>query len=266
MENKQASQVVSLQKKKGVAFIALNRPDKRNALNSALISGISSALSNLAHDSDVRAIVITGKGKTFCAGGDLQSHPALWTNDAEARDQSIRTAQAVILGIRSIEVPIIAAINGDALGAGLDLAMACDLRIASEGARFAATFSKIGLVPDMGGTYFLPRVVGIAKTLEMLLTGGFVSAQEAAHLGLVNRVVASRELLRETAALAEQLASGPTQAYRLLKKAVYSHWQMDIKEALEEERRSQNFLIATDDVREGIAAFLEKRVPAFKGR
>jgi 2-(1,2-epoxy-1,2-dihydrophenyl)acetyl-CoA isomerase len=213
-------------------------------------------------------MIVTGSGKGFCAGGDVKAmneakegrrERPLVEKIAPGRDRTL-------LAMRDAPQPIIAAVNGAAAGAGMNLALGCDIRIASTAAKFSQAFVKRGLHPDWGGTYFLPRVVGMAKAAEMIFTGEVIDAAEALRLGLVSRVVAPEELMATAGALARRIAAGPPVAIRLAKHSLYANADRDLKSALEGETAAQNICFDTEDAREGIRAFIDKREPVFRGR
>src|SRR5215471_12445549 len=254
--------------KDGIATLTLNRPDRLNALGGSLRDDLHDAVTRSAADPDVRVMVITGAGKGFCAGGDVK---AMSEAKAGARERPLIEKIApgrdrTLLAMREAPQPIIAAINGAAAGAGMNLALGCDLRIASTEAKFAQAFVRRGLHPDWGGTYFLPRVVGMAKACEMIFTGDLIDATEALRLGIVSRVVQPQELLPATYELAAKIAQGPPIAIRLARRALYHNQEADLRSALEFETFAQNICQDTDDAREGIRAFVEKREPKFSGR
>ena len=250
--------------KDGLARVTLNRPDALNAMTMAMRQSIATAFESFATDERVRAVLVTGSGRAFCAGGDIR----LW---GDMTDESVFKAilEAIrrsVMAITSLPKPVVAMVNGDAVGAGCNLALACDIIIASENARFGETFVRLGLAPDWGGAYSLPRLVGVAKAKELLLTGKFVSAGEAERIGLINLAVPP-EMLEETAMdMARQMAHGPTKAMGHIKKVINEAWFMDLATALEAEARTQWELVNTEDFKEGKAAFLEKRKAIFKGR
>ena len=254
--------------KEGVAPLTLNRPDRLNALGGTLRDDLHDALTRSSADPDVRVMVITGSGKGFCAGGDVKAmneakegkrERPLLEKIAPGRDRTL-------LAMRDAPQPIIAAINGAAAGAGMNLALGCDIRIASSAAKFSQAFVKRGLHPDWGGTYFLPRVIGMARAAEMIFTGEIIDAAEALRLGLVSRVVAPEELMPTVGELARRIAAGPPVAIRLAKHSLYANLDRDLKSALEGETAAQNICFETEDAREGIRAFIEKRDPVFRGR
>ena len=254
--------------KDGVATLTLNRPERLNALGDTLREDLHDAVTAAAADPDVRVIIITGAGKGFCAGGDVKA-----MNEGKERGAARPLMERVapgrdrtVLALRDAPKPVIAAVNGAAAGAGMNLALACDIRIASTAAKFAQAFVKRGLHPDWGGTYFLPRVVGTAKACELIFTGDVIDAQEALRLGIVNAVYAPEELMPAAYELARKIASGPPIAIRLAKRALYHSEETDLRGALEFETFAQNVCSETEDAREGIRAFVEKRAPSFKGR
>ena len=254
--------------KDGIATLTLNRPERLNALGDTLREDLHDAVTRASDDGEVRVIVVTGAGKGFCAGGDVKamherkeqgaSRPLL-EKVAPGRDRTV-------LALRDAPKPVIAAVNGAAAGAGMNLALACDIRLASTAAKFAQAFVKRGLHPDWGGTYFLPRVVGVAKAAELIWTGEVIEAGEALRLGIVSAVHAPEDLMPATQALARKIAAGPPIAIRLAKRAIYHNLESDLRQALEFETFAQNICFDTDDAKEGIRAFVEKRPPSFEGR
>jgi 2-(1,2-epoxy-1,2-dihydrophenyl)acetyl-CoA isomerase len=251
-----------------VATLTLNRPERLNALGDTLRDDLHDAVLRAAGDSDIRAIVVTGAGKGFCSGGDVKA-----MNEAkEARaprpvlEKVAPLRDRVLIAMRDAPQPIIAAVNGPAAGAGMNLALACDIRLASTTARFGETFVKRGLHPDWGGTYFLPRIVGLAKAAELIFTGEMIDADEALRLGIVSAVHPPEDLLSRARALATKIASGPPIAIRLARRALYHNQDTDLRGALEFETFAQNICFETEDAREGIRAFVDKRPPSFRGR
>ncbi len=246
-----------------VATLTLDRPEALNALTVPVKVALREALESIAADPGVRAVILTGAGRAFCAGQDLaeRDEPDAAPLEVEVRERY----NPVIRALRSMGQPVIAAVNGVAAGAGASLAFACDLRIASEEARFVLAFGRIGLVPDSGATWFLPRLVGPAKAAELALVGDPVDAAEALRLGLVSKVVPSPELMSEARALAERLAAGAPLALALTKGALQRSMTIDLDEALEGEAKLQGIAGASADHAEGLAAFREKRPPRFSG-
>ena len=254
--------------KDGVATLTLNRPERLNALGDTLREDLHDAVTAAAADPDVRVIIITGAGKGFCAGGDVKA-----MNEGKERGAARPLMERVapgrdrtVLALRDAPKPVIAAVNGAAAGAGMNLALACDIRIASTAAKFAQAFVKRGLHPDWGGTYFLPRVVGTAKACELIFTGDVIDAEQALRLGIVSAVHPPETLMAAAHTLARKIADGPPIAIRLAKRAIYHSLECDLRQALEFETYAQNICFETDDAREGISAFVEKRPPAFRGR
>ena len=251
-----------------VATITLNRPERLNALSPALRREIYEAVSASDADDEVRAIVMTGAGRGFCSGGDVKA-----MNEANEAGQTSALADKVapirdkaVLAMRNTSKPLLAAVNGAAAGAGMNIALACDIRIAASTARFGQTFSKRGLHPDWGGTYFLPRLVGMAKACELIWSGKMIDAREALDLGIVSRITEPDDLMPATLELARSFAAGPPIAIRLAKRAMYRGMDCSLQEALEFETYAQNICRETEDAKEGIKAFVEKREPEFAGR
>ena len=250
-----------------IATITLNRPERLNALSPAMRNELYEAVQRCSDDDDVRVIVVTGAGRGFCSGGDVKAmnernqsgaSTALADTMAPVRDRAV-------LAMRDCPKPIIAAVNGAAAGAGMNVALACDIRIASDTAKFGQTFSRRGLHPDWGGTYFLPRIVGMAKACELIFTGKMIDALEALRLGVVSEVTSADELIPNVRALAASIAAGPPIAIRLAKRAMYRNADSSLREALEFETFAQNICRETDDAKEGIRAFVEKRPAKFHG-
>jgi 2-(1,2-epoxy-1,2-dihydrophenyl)acetyl-CoA isomerase len=256
-------QTVLYESRNNIAWITLNRPDVLNALNEQLTTDLHAALKEAEKDSRVRCLVISGAGRGFCSGQDLRSQ-----SDSEPRslkDSLVRRYNPIIRRIRSMEKPVVAMINGVAAGAGCSLALACDMRIMSEGASLIEVFIRIGLVPDSGSHWFLVRSVGLAKAFELAALGDAVDASAAMELGLVNRVVAADSLAEETAHLAGRLASAPTKAIGLIKRALNKATHSDLETVLGYEAYLQEIASRTDDHKEGVRAFIEKRKPDYKG-
>jgi enoyl-CoA hydratase/carnithine racemase len=250
-----------------VATLTLNRPERLNALGDTLREDLHDAITKAAADPNVGVLIITGAGRGFCSGGDVKSMSERErTGEAPSPiDRFAPLRDRTILAMRDCPKPIIAAVNGAAAGAGMNLAFACDMRIASSAAKFSQAFVKRGLAPDWGGTWFLPRVVGTAKAFELIFTGDSIDANEALRLGIVNAVVAPEELMAETRKLARKIADGPPVAIALAKRAIYHNEDVDLRAGLEFETFAQGLCRETEDSKEGVRAFIEKRAPVFRG-
>lgn len=249
----------------GVATLTLDRPDRLNALTRAMTSEIIEAIKLCARDDAIRCLIVTGAGRGFCAGQDLEEFQAL-AGPETVGDHLRRGFNQIILGLYNIEKPVIGQINGVAAGAGLGIALATDLRIAADKARFAAAFIGIGLAPDSGVSWLLPRLLGSAKAFEMLASGGVIEAPDALRLGLANQVTPAEELEPTVLALARRLAQAPTRGIGLTKRTLHRAAGLTLAEALDYEAQVQDIAIGTADHHEGVAAFLGKRAPHFVGR
>ena len=251
----------------GVARLVMNRPERLNALNGELASALDKAFERIARDPSVRVVLLTGAGRAFCAGGDLTDIGAAREDlDFQRLEPILRAGMSAVLRMATLPQPVIAAVNGPAAGAGMNLALAADLRVAAEEASFGQNFARVGLFPDYGGTYFLPRLAGPAKAAELFYTGEMIDARTALGLGLVNRVVPGRELEAEAGALAARLAAGPPLAVRAVKQTLFGSDREALERALEAEAAQQKICFASEDCREGIRAFFAKRAPSFTGR
>jgi len=247
-----------------VRTLTLNRPDDLNSVDERVTKELQSELKNVAKDRGVRCLVITGAGRGFCAGQDLKS--VMERKDPFDFTETLRRRyNPIITAMKNLEIPIIASINGVAAGAGWSLALACDLRIAAKNAKFVGAFSKIGLVPDSGMTWVLPRLVGLSKALEIAWFGDAISAENALQLGLVNRVVEPDELTKATKEWAAALAKAATKGLGLTKRAMYAAAGNDLEAQLEYEAQLQGVAGKTKDYSEGVKAFIEKRPPEFMG-
>lgn len=255
----------------GIATITLNRPHVMNALNLDLIREWRTALDTAGEDDAVKVLIVTGAGRIFSAGGDprwlltlreKKTLPAL----IERRHMKSQTTLNMARVAAMLEKPYLAAINGPAIGGGMDLASHCDIRIASEKARFGTGFVRMGEVPAAGGCYFLPRIVGIAKACELIWTGKIIDAEEALRIGYVSRVVPHEELMPTVRELALQLAKGPSVAINLAKRLIYRCLDVDLNTSLELHLVSTEIIETTEDAKEGPRAWIEKREPVFKGR
>lgn len=249
-----------------ITTITLNRPDKLNAFIGHMRRDLAEALEHAGSDRSIRVVVITGAGRAFCAGGDIAFTAELMQRrDAEEFSRILGAGRRVVTAIRKMTKPVIASINGPASGAGCNLALACDLRIAANNATFSQSFAKVGLHPDWGGTYFLPRLVTSNKACEMFFLGDTIDAAEAARLGIVNQVVAPEELEAATLQLAERLRAAPPIALAAAKHAVYLSEAAELEEMLRYETEAQLRCFESEDGHEGVLAFLEKRDPRFTG-
>lgn len=265
-----AARPVLYDKRDAIATLMLNRPETLNAMNEAMMAEFERLVIEVEADAEVRCVVLTGAGRGFCSGGDQkrerqhEGEEAFFPGDLGGA--LVERLNRCVLRLQRLPKPILGSINGVAVGAGCNLALATDIRIAADTARFGEVFSRIGLVPDGGGTYFLPRLVGTAKALELIMLGDIIDAAEALHLGLINRVVPAAQLHEETYKLAERLAQGPTLAHGLAKTAVYQSLHMTLEDVLNMEARNQAMAGRSQDRVEGVAAFREKRPPRFIGR
>jgi enoyl-CoA hydratase/carnithine racemase len=252
----------------GIATLTLNRPERLNALGDTLRQDLYDAIIRASSDPAVRAIILTGAGRGFCAGGDVKvMHEAKQEQRARPLlDKVAPLRDKAVLAIRDAPQPIIAAVNGPAAGAGMNIALACDIRLASTTAKFGETFVKRGLHVDWGGTYFLPRLIGMAKACELIFTGEVIGAEEALSIGIVSKVVPPEELMPTARELAGAIAVGPPIAIRLAKRALYHNQEVDLRAALEFETYAQNICFDTEDAKEGIKSFVEKRTPKFQGK
>jgi len=250
-----------------VTTITLNRPDARNAFDGRLAGDLRDAIREAADDAGCRAIVLTGAGHAFCAGADLgYLKELIETQNWAKAGELVGDGAEAVAAIASAPKPVIAAVNGAAAGGGANLALACDIRIASDRASIGQVFNRLGLHPDLGGTYFLPRLVGLGKALELVFTADMIDASEGHRLGLFNRLVTPDALMSETRALAVRLADKPPLAIARAKQALYRGSQATLDEMLAIEIDSQRALFSTEDAREGLKAFLEKRPPRFLGK
>ena len=251
-----------------VQTITLNRPNSLNAFNDLMLKELTKAVRAAEKDPAVRCLVITGAGRGFSSGQDLAEGRERYNSDQPLELGSHLRAMynPLILKIRTLEKPVIASVNGVAAGAGCSLALACDIRIAAESASFIEAFIKVGLVPDSGSTFMLPRLIGVSRAMEMAFTGRKIKTDEALRIGLVNQVVPDDQLAQETAALARKLADLPTRAIGLTKRAINAAWRADLETQLDYEAMLQTTAGQTQDHREGVTAFLEKRRPTFQGK
>lgn len=268
-------ETIILKKEDHIATLTLNRPEKRNALNFRAMGELVTAIEDIANDETSRVLVITGAGRAFCSGGEYST--ASGTPAALVTGEDATTApefyafyrkvpSRICLGLQNLDIPTIAMVNGPAVGAGFDLALGCDIRVGSENARFSVAWTRMGLVAAFGGTWLLPRVVGIAKAAELIFTGRFVEAEEAERMGILNKLVPAQELERETMELAHQIAAGPSVCIRLSKMNLYKGLEVDLCTALQLLGTSQSIALKTEDAAEAAMAFREKREPLFRGK
>ncbi|MEQ9405293.1 MAG: enoyl-CoA hydratase-related protein [Cyclobacteriaceae bacterium] len=254
---------LQLTQKENLGILTLNRPDVFNSFNKELAMAVHQALDDYASDPAIRAILITGNGKAFCAGQDLQE--AVADNGLEIKQIVDEHYNPVIRRIRTIEKPIIAAVNGVAAGAGANIAIACDVAVATQSASFIQAFSKIGLVPDSGGTFTLPRLIGFQKASALMMLGDKVSAEEAERLGMIYKVFPDESFAEESEKLALKLANMPTKGLAYTKHILNQSLTNSLDQQLELEKEWQFKATETHDYKEGVQAFLEKRKPEFKG-
>lgn len=247
--------------------ITLNRPEVMNALGGTMREDLLASLEQAERDPEVRCVIITGAGAAFCAGGDIASMVEMQNrNDASVLAQRMTLGGKVVQFIRQMTKPVIAAINGAAAGAGMNLALACDIRYGSDRARFAESFVKIGLVPDWGGHYLLTQLVGTSRALELIMTGDRIDAEEAYRLGLINRIFPHDSFSEEVRKFATRLAEGPAETLAQIKRGVYLGATGTLAETLAHEEQAQASVFLSADAREGMRAFLEKRAPQFGKR
>jgi enoyl-CoA hydratase/carnithine racemase len=250
----------------GVGTITLNRPERRNAFTLEMLDLWTAALQDARTNEAVQAVIVTGAGQAFCSGGDVGGMASRGEMSGLDHKRALELVHRIPLALEELDKPVIAAINGPAIGAGCDMALMCDLRFMAAEARLSEGYVKVGLIPGDGGTYFLPRLVGTAKALELLWTGDFIDAEEALRLGIVNRVVPGEALLPTVYEFAARLAHGPTAAIRTIKRAVYQGLRMDLRTHLDLISSHMSFIRQTEDHREGARAYVEKRPPEFQGR
>ncbi|MBN8193177.1 enoyl-CoA hydratase [Bacillus sp. NTK074B] len=255
-------QSLLVEKNDRVLNVTLNRPDSLNSFDENMLTGLIEALEEAGGNQEIRAIVIRGAGRSFSAGGDVKTMGS--ATSAQVYEH-IGILNSCIKAIKTIEKPVIAAVHGFAAGAGFNLALASDLIIASENSQFALSFSKVGLISDGGGSYFLPRLIGPHLAKEFFFTGEPVSARRMYELGVINRLVPADSLEEKTNELASALATGPSKAYGMMKKMIDRSFTTTLDEILEQERITQTLMITTEDHAEGVSAFKEKRTPSFSG-
>lgn len=268
-----SSVIREIDSESGFATLTLNRPDRLNSLSNELLEALAQAIEEVASDDTVRAVILTGSGRAFCSGADTDEMTG-GTGDgphkpgpggAEELRRGFRLAQQVILGIYKMEKPVIAAINGPAVGAGFDLSCACDIRIASRSARFMAAYIHVGLFPGYGGTWLYPRLFGQAKATELMFTGNYLEVDEAKSLGFLNDVVEDGDLVEAAEKMARRIASGPPIAIRLAKTMMRRGMSMDLETSLEMSAAAEAITLSSGDHAEGMDALRQKRRPKFKG-
>lgn len=251
----------------GIATITLNRPEKLNAFTTEMLNDWADALIESQNNNDIKVVVLTGTGRAFCSGGDVNG-----MNERKQMETPIMRKHSLADRVHRIPLimsrmdkPVLVAVNGIATGAGMDMALMGDIRIASQSARFAETYIRIGIIAGDGGAWYLPRLIGLPKALELLWTGRFIEAEEAERIGLVNKVVPDEQLMNETYRMARQIAAGPPLAIKMMKKAALQGLTMDIATHLEQVSSHMAVLFSTEDHQEALNAFKEKRSPVFKG-
>ena len=257
----------------GVGKITLNRPSRRNALSYEMLIALDESISTLSDNDAVRTIVLTGAGGSFCsgvdtselAGGSGTGPHSPGNGGPEALRRGFSLSHRIILNLFAVEKPVIAAINGSAVGAGLDLACACDMRLASPDARFSAAYIKVGLFPGYGGVWFYPRLFGMAKAAELMLTGDFINAKEALDSGFLNKIVPADSLQSDSTALAARIAAGPPVAVRLAKTMMHRSLGVDLATALDMSAAAESITLSSADHAEGMAAARDNRIPKFRG-
>ncbi len=262
-------ETIILKKEDHIATITMNRPERMNALNEQMLRELVAALDDLARDDDVRVVVLTGAGRVFCSGADVSEggKASGLVGTPEGMRRNVRKSyQSVTLGLQKMDKPTIAMVNGAAVGAGCDFAFGCDMRVGSEKARFRNGFVRIGLIPGGGGTWLYTRLMGLGRGLEFLFTGDFLEAEEAERIGVLNRLIPAEELERETMELAREIAKGPPIAIQMSKMLAYKALEVNMEAALETAAACQALALSSEDHREGVNAFIEKREAQFKGR
>ena len=258
-------ETIIYQKTDKIARITLSRPKMLNALDGQMMIELPQVIVQAAKDDGVRVVVVTGAGRAFCAGGD-HKHIGQMAGRRSGADEDFSFVEGVMLGLQRMGKPTIAMVNGPAVGGGFDIALACDMRIGSENARFMVAFSRIGLVPGSGSCWTLPRIIGLSKACRLIFTGDFVEAEEAYRIGLLDWLVPSDKLEEETMALARRIAQGPPIAFRFDKTVIYNGLNSDFETTLKLGSACENLCRNTEDFKEGIKAFAEKRQAVFQGK
>jgi len=262
------SNTVVLSKEDYIAIITLNRPERLNAFNRQMEEELIEALAGVREDKNTSVLVLTGAGRAFCSGGDVSENMAdeYGGTAQKVSDTFHHIYNGIILQLFNLDIPTIGMINGAAVGLGFDLALACDIRIGSENARFMVGFTKMGLTPAAGGAWLMPRIMGLAKAIELVYTADFLEAEEALRLGVLNRLLPASALEKETMALARKIGENSPLANRLAKLQIHKGLNADLGTALELGSTCQAICLTSEDTREALAAFREKRKPVFKGR
>ena len=262
------SNTVVLSKEDYIAIITLNRPERLNAFNRHMEEDLIEALASIHEDKNIRVLVLTGAGRAFCSGGDVSENMAdeYGGTAQKVSDTFHHIYNGIILQLFNLDIPTIGMINGVAVGLGFDLALACDIRIGSENARFMVGFTRMGLTPAAGGAWLMPRVMGLGKAIEFVYTADFLEAEEALRLGVLNRLVLASALEKETMALARKIGENSPLANRLAKLQIHKGLNTDLGTALELGGTCQAICLTSEDTREALAAFREKRKPLFRGR
>jgi 2-(1,2-epoxy-1,2-dihydrophenyl)acetyl-CoA isomerase len=262
-----AYETIEFEITEGVAVLTLNRPDRMNSFNTQMHGEVRDALKQVKKDDSVRCLLITGNGRGFCAGQDLSDRNVDPNAEMPNLGESIeKNYNPLIRTLQGLEMPVICAVNGVAAGAGANIAFACDIVLAARSASFIQAFCKIGLVPDSGGTWTLPRLVGHARAMALSMLGDKISAEQAQSWGMIWQVIDDEQLKDEALSLAKRLATQPTKGLALIKRAIQSSWDNSFDEQLDLERDLQTLAGRTEDYREGVKAFMEKRQPDFKGK
>jgi len=262
-------ETVILKKEGHIATITMNRPEMMNALNIQMLQEMVAAIDEIARNDDVRVVILTGAGRVFCSGADISEGgkaSGLSGTPVEMHHNVRNSYQKVALGLQRLDKPTIAMVNGAAVGAGCDFAFACDMRVGSEKARFRNGFVRVGLIPGGGGTWLYTRLMGLGRGLEFLFTGDFLEAEEAERIGVLNKIVPADDLERETMELAQKIANNPPLAVQMSKMMAYKALESDLEAALEQAAACQALALSSEDHREGVDAFIEKREAHFKGR
>ena len=257
---------ILFEKEKGVATITLNRPERRNAWSYQMKDEVTGAIKDITADKDIRVLIITGAGDSFCSGADVKDLIAVGVEQNDIDRLPLENNVVWIAAqLRNMGIPVIAAVNGHAVGMGLCIALAADIRIASENATFSLAFIKRGIVPDTGATYFLPRILGTARACELAFAGDTINAREADRIGMVNKVVPHEQLQSSSGELARRIAGNAPITVKLTKSAIYQSMQSDLITHLRHELLANKIALATEDFKEGMNAYMEKREPVFKG-